>query len=146
MKKKIAYITVCVIALLGIWAIMTVRALLNYFVAFEIIERKPSPSGKRDLILYTSDGGATTTRMMFVAITPHGDENYRDEQFLVLMLQHTYDVLLSWKNDDLVDIRLPSDIEESENRFQNTKRYDVRINYLEYDKRILEIDGTAVAP
>ena len=106
------------------------------FVVFEVLERSASPSGKFDWVLYTSDGGATTTTAMFVAVLPSGKKNYRADKYRVLALKHTYDVSPSWDDESSVVIRLPSTIEESEFLVRKSGAVGVAVRYLEQDERL----------
>ncbi len=110
--------------------------LMRNLVEFEVLERLDSPSGEFALVLHTSDGGATTTTAMFVAILPSDEEDYEEDEYRVLTLYQTYDVSMTWADDRSLDIRLPSTIAESEYRLKKNRAFGVTVRYLEQDERL----------
>ena len=139
MKKSLKYF-VPIVFLACAFIIRPVWNAMDKFVVFEVLEQLESRSGDHVSVLYTSDGGATTTTAIFVAVLPSDDEDYRDDEYRVLTLNHTYDVSMSWNDERSLQIRLPSNIEESEFRVQKTEVSGVTISYLEQDQRLEGIE------
>ena len=139
MRKILGYIVVALFLVFIALATIIWRA-ANEFVKFETLERLPSPSGEMTSVLYTSDGGATTSRAMFVAVLPSGEEDFRPEEYRVLALKHTNDISMSWEDDLLLVIRLPSQIDESEFLVRKVEISGVVVRYLEQDKSLVEFE------
>lgn len=112
---------------------------MDEFVEFEILERATSPSGDFDFGLWTNDEGATTSRAMFVSILLAGEENYRNSEYRAVTLYHVYDLSVSWGTENMIQVRLPIEIEASEFLAKEINVSGVTITYLAQDDRIVEL-------
>jgi len=119
-----------------VFMLVALQQLLGGNIKYEILDQKSDPSGKRVAILYTSDAGATTTKAIFVSVLPSNEEDFENVKYIIFGLYHEYDLLLHWKDDRTLEIRLPSSIDESDFLSQYIRYQGLRIDYLEYDSRL----------